>query len=99
MAVHVCVFLLVPFLLVSLALLCRLYRLHHGPAASRVSGKLGSRLPRLLKPRTPLDCLARQRASPPSSGGEPAPAPVRSWREVKSRRGAPKRIKTEGFAC
>ena len=27
------------------------------------------------------------------------PVPVRPWREVKSRRGAPKRIHTEGFAC
>jgi hypothetical protein len=27
------------------------------------------------------------------------PLPVRPWREVKSRRGAPKRIDTEGFAC
>jgi len=26
-------------------------------------------------------------------------APVRPWREVKSRRGAPKRIDTEGYAC
>jgi hypothetical protein len=25
--------------------------------------------------------------------------PVRPWREVKSRRGAPKRVNTEGFAC
>jgi transposase-like protein len=38
-------------------------------------------------------------ASTPSSGGGPAPAPVRPWREVKSRRGAPKHIDTEGFAC
>jgi len=30
---------------------------------------------------------------------EPAPLPVRPWREVKSRRGAPKRIDTQGFAC
>ena len=28
----------------------------------------------------------------------PAPTPVRPWREVKSRRGAPKRVNTEGFA-
>jgi len=34
-----------------------------------------------------------------SSGGGLAPAPVRPWREVKSRRGAPKRVNTEGFAC
>jgi IS1 family transposase len=26
-------------------------------------------------------------------------APIRPWREVKSRRGAPKRIDTQGFAC
>lgn len=24
---------------------------------------------------------------------------MRPWREIKSRRGAPKRVKTEGFAC
>jgi len=29
----------------------------------------------------------------------PIRAPVRPWREVKSRRGAPKRIDTEGYAC
>ena len=27
------------------------------------------------------------------------PAPVRPWPEVKSRRGAPKRVNTEGYAC
>ena len=54
---------------------------------------------RLLKPRTPDDCLAcrRQVALPPSA---PAPPPsVRPWHEVRSRRGAPKRINTQGFAC
>ena len=54
---------------------------------------------RLLKPRTPDDCLAcrRQVALPPSA---PAPPPsVRPWHEVRSRRGAPKRINTAGFAC
>ena len=54
---------------------------------------------RLLKPRTPEDCSAcrRQGALPPSA---PAPLPaVRPWRELKSRRGAPKRIATDGFAC
>ncbi len=53
----------------------------------------------LLKPRTPLDCPACRLASTASSGGGLAPAPVRPWCEVKSRRGAPKRIDTEGFAC
>ncbi len=27
------------------------------------------------------------------------PTPLRPWREVKSRRGAPKRVNTEGYAC
>jgi hypothetical protein len=54
---------------------------------------------RLLKPRCPEDCPACRLASTASSSVEPDPAPVRPWREVKSRRGAPKRIPTEGFAC
>ena len=97
MAVHVCVFLLVSFLLVSLVLLWRLCRLHHGPAASRAAGKLGGRLHRLLRPRCPHDCPACRLASPASPAA--SPAPVRPWGEVKSRRGTPKRIPTEGFAC
>jgi IS1 family transposase len=54
---------------------------------------------RLLKPRTPGDCPAcrRQRALPPAA---PVPPPaIRPWSEFKSRRGAPKRITTDGFAC
>ena len=54
---------------------------------------------RLLKPRTPDDCLACRLATTASSGGGPVPVPVRPWREVKSRRRAPKRIDTQGFAC
>src|SRR6266566_4159250 len=54
---------------------------------------------RLLKPRPPLDCPACRHASTPSLDAGPAPAPVRPWREVKSRRGAPKRIDIEGFTC
>jgi transposase-like protein len=99
MTVHVFVFLLVSFLLVSLVLLWRLCWLHHGPAPARAAGKLHSRLHRLLKPRSPDDCTACRLASPASSGGWPAPAPERPWSEVKSRRGAPKRVNTEGFAC
>ena len=58
-----------------------------------------SRAHRLLKPRSPDDCPTCRLASTGSSGVEPASAPVRPWREVKSRRGAPKRVNTEGFAC
>jgi transposase-like protein len=67
--------------------------------SSSGGGAKRSRLPRLLKPRCPDDCPACRLASTASLGGGPAPAPVRPWREVKSRRGAPKRVKTEGFAC
>ncbi len=56
-------------------------------------------LHRLLKPRTPDDCPACRLASTAASVGGPLPASVRPWREVKSRRGAPKRIDTAGFAC
>ncbi|HEX9134636.1 MAG TPA: hypothetical protein VF844_20285 [Ktedonobacteraceae bacterium] len=58
-----------------------------------------SRAQRLLKPRCPDDCPACRLASTPSSDGGPVPAPVRSWREMKSRRGAPKRVNTDGYAC
>ena len=96
MNVHV--FLLVCLLIVSLALLCALCWLHHGPLKSRAA-KVRTALPRLLKPRTPDDCPACRHASTASSAGELAPGPVQPWCEVKSRRGAPKRINTEGFAC
>ncbi len=98
MAFHVFVFLLVVCLLLSLALLWRLCWFHRRPSFSR-GGAKRSRLQRLLKPRCPDDCPACRLASTPSSGRGPAPAPVRPWREVKSRRGAPKRVNTEGFAC
>lgn len=53
---------------------------------------------RLLKPRTPDDCPAcRQRVLP--SAAAPSPPPVRPWKDRKSRRGAPRRIPTDGFAC
>ncbi|MCA1599762.1 MAG: hypothetical protein LC769_12260, partial [Chloroflexi bacterium] len=54
---------------------------------------------RLLKPRTPDDGPAcrRHTALPPAT---PAPPPApRPWSELQSRRGAPRRIPTAGFAC
>jgi IS1 family transposase len=95
MTFHVFLFLLVCFLLLSLALLCRLswpqLQLSHAPAGSR-----RALVHRLLKHRTPLDCPLCRLTSP---GVKPASAPIRPWSEVKSRRGAPKRVNTEGFAC
>src|SRR6266487_1509025 len=58
-----------------------------------------SPLHRLLKPRTPHDCPACRLCCAHSSVVGPVPLPVRPWREIKSRRGAPKRVNTEGFAC
>ncbi len=98
MSVHMHIFLLVACLFLSLALLRRLCWLLLRPSSSRGEAKRTA-LQRLLKPRCPDDCHACRLASTASSGAGPAPAPVRPWPEVKSRRGAPKRIDTEGFAC
>src|SRR5437016_1727946 len=97
MAVHLFLFLLV-FMLLSLALLWCLDWLHLQTSSSR-GEVIHSTVQRLLKPRTPDDCPACRLASIASSGGRPAPVPVRPWSEVKSRRGAPKRVNTDGFAC
>jgi IS1 family transposase len=95
MTVHVFLFLLVVFLILSLALLWRLCWFHL-PASDSPAGSRPTMVHRLLKPRTPLDCpLCRLY----SSDVRPASTPVRPWSEVKSRRGAPKRVNTEGFAC
>jgi len=83
------------FFLLSLALLWRLGWLPLQTSSSR-GGAIHSYVHRLLKPRTPDDCPACRLASPCV---EPASAPVCPWCEVKSRRGAPKRIPTDGFAC
>jgi hypothetical protein len=97
MAIHVFLFLLVICLL-CLALLWRLCWPHLQPSNSS-AGRKHIPLHRLLKPRTPLDCPACRLASTHSSGVRATSAPVRPWSEVKSRRGAPKQILTEGFAC
>jgi len=96
MNVHV--FLLVFFLLFSLVLLCALCWPHPGPVQSRAA-KVRTTLPRQLVPRCPDECPACRLASTASLGGGRAPAPVCPWSEVKSRRGAPKRLDTAGFAC
>src|SRR5438270_9571276 len=85
--------------MLSLAQLCHLDWSHHFSPRSRAAAKLRTTIQRLLKPRSPRDCPACRLASTLSSVVEPAPLPVRPWREMKSRRGAPKRVNTEGFAC
>jgi IS1 family transposase/transposase-like protein len=98
MVFHVFLFLLVIMLLLFLVLLGRL----SWPHLQRSHASAGSRralVHRLLKPRTPDDCPTCRLGSTASSVLESVPTPVRPWCEVKSRRGAPKRINTAGFAC
>jgi len=94
MAFHVFLF----FLILCLEWLWQLSWLYQNPHDSRV-GTIHTKIQRLLKPRTPLDCPACCLSSTLSSGMGPAPLRVRPWREVKSWRGAPKRIDIQGFAC
>ena len=54
---------------------------------------------RLLKPCTPADCPTCRQAGATAAEHPPTSIPVTPWRERKSRRGAPKRIATQGFAC
>jgi hypothetical protein len=100
MALHVFVYvsLLVVCLLLALARLGRLDRFHFRPSSSRRKAKRTT-LHRLLKPRCPDDCPTCRLACTPSPKARSASAPMRPWSEVKSRRGAPKRVNTEGFAC
>jgi transposase-like protein len=92
------VFLFLFFLMLCLVLLWHGDWPHHAsPCSSK--GAVHALVQRLLRPRTPLDCPACCHSSTFSAGVGPSPLPVRPWREVKSRRGAPKRIHTEGFAC
>jgi len=97
MAFHVSVFvfLLVVCLLLFLVLLWCLDWFAFRPSSSR-GGTKRSTLHRMLKPRSPDDCPACHLGFTPSIGRGTASAPVRPWNEVKSRRGAPKRIDTEG---
>ena len=98
MAFHVFLFLLLFFLILSLARLWRLYLPHYCHPHSSAE-MMRTTIQRLLKPRTPLDCPACRLSHTLSSDVGLAPRLVRPWCEVKSRRGAPKRLNTAGFAC
>src|SRR3989442_6607280 len=97
MALHVFVLRLVACPLLCLASLGRLDWLSPRPSSKGATKR--TTVQRLPQPRSPDDCPACRLSSATSSGGGSATAPVRPWREVKSRRGAPKRVNTEGFAC
>lgn len=98
MAFQIDVFLPMLFLILTLAWLW-----HHGwlplqPIHFKTE-TMRTTVHRLLKPRTPDDCPVCRLTSTAASGEGPEPGLVRPWCEVKSRRGAPKRIDTEGYAC
>jgi hypothetical protein len=65
-------------LLASFLLLCALCWPYPGPAQSRTAAKIRTTVQRLLKPRTPDDCLACRLATTASSGEGPVPADVAS---------------------
>src|SRR5262245_8322859 len=86
---------LIPLLLLCLVWLA--WTWSHG-SSSPAQCATTARVQRLLKPRTPDDCpYCRWEASPTVSS--PSYLPLTPWSAVKSRRGAPKRIDTQGFAC
>src|SRR3712207_1301252 len=88
---------LLPLLLLGLAWGVWIARGHQlsRPGATVVPATVHRR----LKPRTPHDCPACRQHAIHSPTYAPTTPRVRPWRERKSRRGAPKRINTHGFAC
>jgi len=63
------------------------------------SATVTAQLQRLLKPRTPENCPSCRQQMATATASMPTCAPLTPWCERKSRRGAPKRIDTQGFAC
>ena len=87
---------LISCFLFSLAWLARRWYHRHlpgRPAAVQATGQ------RLLHPRTPDDCPACRQQPLRHIVGEPTRQLPVPWCAVKSRRGAPKRLLTDGFAC
>jgi transposase-like protein len=95
---HMFLLLFLFLLMLSLVWLWHLSSSHHCPPHSRtVALRTRSNVSSSHAPHEIVQLVA----SPPLSKSvvEPALPPVRPWREVKSRRGAPKRVNTQGFAC
>ncbi len=89
--------LIIVLLLYLLRVIVPWVRRHHAAPPARSSAPAISH--RVLKPRTPEDCPICRRQSIRLPAAPAPPPPVRPWRERKSRRGAPRRIPTDGFAC
>jgi hypothetical protein len=85
-------------LLVALCLALGLVRWRRGlTSARRQPARLRGR--QAWRPRTPADCAVCRAGDAGRTTLAPAAVPVRPWAEVKSRRGAPKRRATAGYAC
>jgi hypothetical protein len=54
---------------------------------------------RRLRPRSPDDCVLCQGHAAGFLRPQPCATPLRPWREGTRRRGAPRRVATEGYAC
>lgn len=92
----------IPFLLSLLALLWFLIAWLFRQFAQRAPQKAATNpagAPRPLRPRSPDDCAACRAHNRATVASASAPVPVRPWRKVKSRRGRPKSIDTDGYAC
>jgi hypothetical protein len=63
------------------------------------TGTVTATVQRLLQPGTPDDCPSCRRQTITQVENTTTRTLVRPWRTMKSRRGAPKRIDTAGFAC
>jgi IS1 family transposase len=84
------------FVIVLVWLVGMRHQRHH---TKEHNATLTSAVQRLLKPHTPDDCPRCRKQHPTDLAPAPMHPPIRPWRELKSRRGAPKRIDTQGFAC
>src|SRR4051794_22528646 len=85
-------------LLVALCLALGLVRWRRGLTYARQQpARLRGR--QAWRPRTPDDCAVCRAGAADRTTLAPAAVPVRPWAEVKSRRGAPKRRSTAGYAC
>jgi hypothetical protein len=86
-------------LLIIASLVCLAWVWRRRPHPLSHTAAITRPIQRLLRPRTPDDCPAcRQQAAAPTHAPPTCP-PIIPWCEQKSRRGAPKRIATQGFAC
>jgi transposase-like protein len=88
---------LVLLLIVVLVWLAWVWRRRQHSQQRTASGAATVR--RLLKPHTPDDCPVCHLSGTVPTGSAPTGSLLPPWRALKSRRGAPKRIATQGFAC